>query len=151
MKIFGQFLGVVGMLCLFGSLSLAGAERSFVMGTGSTVVQVHDLHFGFERQKTFCDGIETHWFRAKFLKHCCSIQVFPKIERANLSLTLKAKYREIHLSDEANKFCGLEAEHLTIIQCRGQAPTANQLERAFGGLFQVQVIVPVDDYFDKYF
>lgn len=141
---------LAGMLFLFVMLGLflsvesraAGKEDLAAriqqpLGPGSVIEFMDDFDFGLSREKRFCDGQDTGFFRSLMSADCCTIRINPLEAPLTQQIVIGRGLRQVKDVSGARNFAVIDGKYEVIMNCGELAPSAERLKRALGTRVQI--------------
>ncbi|MBX3019991.1 MAG: hypothetical protein KF767_19050 [Bdellovibrionaceae bacterium] len=147
---------LLGMFFLFAILSLllgveSRAETKLTeairlpLGPGSVIEFMDDFDFGLSREKRFCDGQDTGFFRSLMSQDCCTIRINPLEAPLTQQIVIGRGLRSVKDVSARQNFAVIDGKYEVIMNCGEKSPSAELLKRALGTRVQIHEMKVVTD------
>lgn len=137
--IVGLFLGVESQAAITTGKDV-GISSQTTMGPGSIIEFMDDFDFGLSREKRFCDGQDSGFFRSLLSTNCCTVRINPLDAPLTLQLVIAKGLRKIKDVSQVQKFALIDGKYEIIMNCGDQAPTSELLQKSMGNRIQIHSV-----------
>lgn len=149
-SLFGMLFLFV-MLGLFLSVESRAADKADLaqsirqpLGPGSVIEFMDDFDFGLSREKRFCDGQDTGFFRSLMSSDCCTIRINPLEAPLTQQIVIGRGLRSVKDVSVSQNFATLDGKYEVIMNCGEKSPSAELLKRALGTRVQIHEMKTLD-------
>lgn len=133
----GIFLGVESR----AETELPLADRT--LGSGSVIEIMDEIDFGLSREKRYCEGQDTGFFRSLMSNDCCTVRINPLEAPLTAQIVLGKGIRQVREVSEGQRFAVIQGKYEIVLNCGENAPTSRMLQKSMGSRILVHQAVPL--------